>query len=528
MKQNSDLILFNGHIQTMDENFTTAEAMAIKDGKIVGVGSSAYIFQHFQADQTQDLAGKWVFPGFIDSHSHFFGYALKMKTMADLSPARDAEEMVPILNDFQKEHPSVWIVGRGWDQNDWDQPVFPDKALLDKYFPDRPVVLIRIDGHAAVVNTEAMRRVGMTVNTIRKKEQALYRNGEFTGVFFEETADIFKAAIPPPDVQSMISYLEDAQADCFSLGLTTVTDAGLSVKRIHFLDSLQQQGILKIGLYVMLENAEPSYEFIKDKGIYQTSRLNVRSIKIYADGALGSRGACLLEPYSDDPSTKGIMVTPEKEIREICSMAYQHGFQVNTHCIGDSANSLLLKIYADFLKGHNDRRWRIEHAQVLQPFCLGNFSKYSIVPAIQTTHATSDMYWAGKRLGPERMKHAYAYKDLLKETGWVANGTDFPIEKINPAYTLYAAEARKDLKGWPEKGFQMENALSRDEALRSVTIWSAMGCMEDSYKGSLEVGKYADFILLNEDLRQIPIEQIPHIQILQTFVQGEKVFERPH
>lgn len=524
MKQEADLIIYNAHIQTVDQHLTVTEAMAVKDGKILGTGTNDYIFQHYISDNRRDLKGKYIYPGFIDSHCHFIGYARTVKTMANLYGVKSQEEMIRILKQFHQDHPNSWLAGRGWDQNKWEIKEFPDKTLLDKEFPGVPVVLIRIDGHAVLVNEVAIRQLDLTVQNISNSKEAIIRDGNFTGIFFENEADRFKHAVPDPNPEVMADLLAEAEQDCFQLGLTTVADAGLSKEKVLFLDSLQKEGKLSMRIYAMLDPTEENFEHFVRKGPYQTDHLNVRSLKVYADGALGSRGACLLKPYSDAPNTSGIMlITPDK-LREICNIAYQNGYQINTHCIGDSANRLVLNVYKEFLKGKNDRRWRIEHAQVVDPSDVPLFGQYSIIPAIQATHVTSDMGWADERLGKDRIKNGYIFKTLMQQNGWIPNGTDFPIEKINPFYTFYAAVSRKDLEGNPPGGFQMENALTPEEALKSLTIWAAKSLFEDEVKGSLEPGKFADFIVLKENLLSIPITAVPNIAVEETYLAGKPVY----
>ncbi len=332
--------------------------------------------------------------------------------------------------------------------------------------------------------------------------------------------------IPESSIEEKTRGLVEAQENCFSVGLTSIADAGLKVDVIKLIDSLNKDGILDIRIYAMLDTDKEGWEEFMDQGIFKNDKLNVRSVKLYADGALGSRGALLLEPYSDDPGNFGLLINEPSYYRDVCNSAYKKGYQVNTHAIGDSAVRMMLRIYGDILKDTNDLRWRIEHSQVVHPDDLHLFRKYSIIPSVQATHATSDMYWADERLGQERIKWAYANKDLLEQNGWLPNGTDFPIESINPLYTFYASVFRKDLDGYPEQGFNMENALSREEALRSITIWASMNAFEELEKGSIEKGKLADFVVMDEDIMTIAESEIPLLKVNKTYLSGEKVYQR--
>lgn len=524
-KKSVDLMVLNARIYTVDSAFTIAEAMVIHEGKIVETGLTADLQRKYTAKEQIDLQGKPVYPGFIDSHCHFYGYGVKIQTMANLKKAKSWKEVIQLLQEHAKNFGGSWLTGRAWDQNDWDIPEFPDNQLLNEAFPDIPVVLVRIDGHAVIVNQAAIAKVGMTPEKVVKPGEAILKDGRFSGVFLENTADLFKAAIPEPTHELILKGLDKAQQDCFAVGLTTVADAGLSLQNVLLIDSLQKSGVLKMQVYAMLEPSRENITHFVRKGPYTTPDLTVRSIKIYADGALGSRGACLLEPYTDAPHNHGILVTSEQEIRSLCQEAYQNGYQVNTHCIGDSANRNLLNIYGYYLKEKNDRRWRIEHAQVVHPDDFSLFAQYSIIPAVQSTHATSDMYWAEKRLGSKRVKSAYAYKQLLAQNQWLPNGTDFPVEDISPVLTFYAATARKDVHGFPPGGFQMENALSREEALRSITVWAAKACFEEKEKGSLEAGKLANFVVLDQDLMKMEETKLPETKVVLTYLKGIPVFK---
>jgi len=524
MKMKADLILINGKVCTVDQKFNTAEAFAVKNGLFAAIGTTEQILKHYDSDSIVDAKGNNVYPGFIDAHSHFFGYALSLQEL-DLTGIRSFREITDLLIKQKEPYPGEWIVGRGWDQNLWEKKEFPDRMELDILFPDRPVVLIRIDGHAVLANGEALKRAGIHEQNEYKAGEVELKNGRMTGILSENATDRMRSSIPMPSRKEQTTLLKWAQANCFAAGLTGVADAGLDFPVVNFLDSLQQQGLLKMRLYVMLSPNEENIQNFINEGQFISPRLTIRSIKLYADGSLGSRTALLKAPYEDDPLKSGIQVTPPARIREICALAAKNGYQVNTHAIGDSAVAVVLGIYAEFLKGKNDLRWRIEHAQVVDPQDISMFGQYSIVPSIQATHATSDMYWAPDRLGKRRIKWAYAYKNLLDQNGWLPNGTDFPIEKISPLLTFYAAVARQDTKGFPENGFQPENALSREEALQSITIWAAKAGFQEHVRGSIDIGKMADFVILDHDLLTCPAKEIPSVNVIMTVVGGEKVYD---
>jgi len=332
-----------------------------------------------------------------------------------------------------------------------------------------------------------------------------------------------RSRISAPDRQAEIDALIKAQQNCFRAGLTTVVDAGLEPGVIHLIDSLQKAGLLKMRINAMVSYSPANLARYRQSGPYSSDRLNVCSFKLYADGALGSRGACLLHPYYDLPGHHGFLLHSVDSLRDAVQQVYDIGFQLNTHCIGDSANRLLLKLYGGVLKGQNDRRWRIEHAQVLNLSDLRLFSDFSVIPSVQPVHATSDMYWAEDRLGAERLKGAYAYKKLLKSRGILAAGSDFPVEDINPLNGFHAAVVRKDHKGFPDDGFLVSEALSREEALKAMTIWAAYSSFEEENRGSLEKGKWADFVILEEDIMTGSADRLFSIPVLETWVGGEKV-----
>jgi predicted amidohydrolase YtcJ len=535
-KQTVDLIIHHGTIYSVDSAFTIYEAMAVTDGKIVALNNNDEILKHYTSSQIIDLDGQPVFPGFIDAHCHFLGYGLGLSKVNLVGTKSFSEVINRVVTFTKKELPNQdkknihlsttsskeWITGRGWDQNDWGTATMPDNRVLDSLFPDRPVFLTRIDGHAALVNSEALRQAGITNTTKILGGEFLKINNKLSGVLIDNAVDLVKNFIPQADKNEITNALLNAEQNCLAYGLTTVDDAGLMKKDIDIIDELQKNNRLKIRMYAMLSDSLPNYEHYLKTGPYKSERLTVNAFKFYADGAMGSRGACLLQEYNDKKNWKGFLLSERKHFEDKANELAQSGFQMATHCIGDSAYKVILHAYkkAGIKK---DRRWRIEHAQVVNP----NEMKLSdeIIPSVQPTHATSDMYWITERLGQTRSKYAYAYKELLKVAGIVALGTDFPVEDISPFKTFYAATARKDAKGYPKGGFQNENALSREETLRGMTIWAAYSNFEEQEKGSLEPGKLADFIVLDKNIMTCEPELILQTRVYKTYIKGEMVYQ---
>ncbi|MFC2104426.1 amidohydrolase [Bacteroidota bacterium] len=521
-KTNVDLIIINATVYTVDNEFSIAESFALKDGKFVEVGETEEILAKYSSSEILDLNGKCIYPGFIDAHSHFYGYCMTL-LQANLRGTKSFNEILEIIKEHDKQYNSTWVIGRSWDQNDWEIKEFPTKEKLDELFPNKPVYLKRVDGHAAIVNSKALELAGITSETKVNGGKIILENGEPSGILIDNAMELVSDLIPDPDRETTIKALIQGEKNCFEVGLTSVCDAGLYKKEVLSIDSLQKSNELKMRVYAMLEPDEENINYFVKNGIYKTDHLNVRSIKLYADGALGSRGASLIEPYSDEPGNTGLIIEVIDFYHEMCKLALESNYQVNTHAIGDNANHLMLDIYSEYLKEPNDKRWRIEHAQVIHPDDVVKFGMFNIIPSIQSTHCTSDMYWADERLGEKRIKNAYIYKVLLDQNGWIPNGTDFPVEKIDPRLTFYASVSRKDLDGYPEGGFQMENALTREETLKSMTIWAAKAAFEETEKGSIEPGKFADFIVLEKDIMEIEEKDIPYINVLNTYSAGIKV-----
>ncbi|MDB4901351.1 MAG: amidohydrolase [Mucilaginibacter sp.] len=522
---NADLLIKNALVYTVNNHFSTADAFVVSSGKIVAVGRGDTLEQKYSARQVIDAGGKPIYPGFIDAHTHFFHYGLGLQEVK-LNKTKSWRDVIDSVNAYARKNSEGWIIGNGWDQNKWKVKQFPNKAKLDSMFPVRPVMLNRIDGHAIIVNQAALNIAGIKPGQTIAGGRIETIKGKLTGILIDNAQGLIRRKIPLPTDQMTESALLDAQGNCFAVGLTTVDDCGLPYTMVGTIAELQHKGALKMRMYVMLSDNADNYAYLFKRGVYKTPRLNVRAFKVYADGALGSRGACLLKPYSDQKNWSGFLLSSQQHFEDVAKKLADKGFQMCTHAIGDSANRVILKVYASVLKGKNDRRWRIEHAQVLSPDDIKYFGEYNIIPSVQPTHATSDMYWAGTRLGSKRLKSAYAYKQLLEQNGWIPLGTDFPVENINPMYTFYAAVERKDFKGYPEDGFQSENALTREEALMGMTIWAAKANFEEKEKGSIEPGKYADFVILDKDIMKIDGSELPKVKVLKTFINGEKVYER--
>ena len=524
-KENADLLVVNTTIYTADNNFSKAEALAVSDGKVIAVGTNEEILARFESQNKVDAEGKFVYPGFNDAHCHFNGYGNNLMQYADLRDTKSPEEIYEILQKHHETFGGGWILGRSWDQNDWTVKEFPTKVRLDELFPDIPVYLIRVDGHAGWCNSKALEIAGITAKTKVQGGEIVQKNGEPTGILIDNAEGLITKHLPEITREQQEKGLLAAQQNCFAAGLTSVTDCGLDKSTILLMDELQKEEKLKIRIDAMLNPSEENFEYFVRKGIYETDRLLVNTIKIYADGALGSRGALMLENYSDNPGNKGLQIETQEFYDRICQLAYDNNYGVATHAIGDGGNRLILDTYAKFLKGKNDRRWRVEHAQIIDPGDFKKFADYSIVPSIQATHCTSDMQWAEDRVGADRIKGAYAYQTLLQQNGWIPNGTDFPVENIEPLFTFYSSVFRTDHNGIPEGGWHIDEGLTREQTLRSMTTWAAKSSFEENEKGQLVPGMWADFVILDTDLMTASPKEVLNAKVESTWSSGEKVFE---
>ena len=518
-KKSVDFIAFNGNIYTVNSDFNTASAFAVKDGKFVDIGNEE-ILSKYNTNQKIDLNGSTVLPGLIDAHCHFYGLGLN-QSVIDLTGTISFDE---ILDKISNKDNNI-IRGRGWDQNDWKIKEFPNKEKLDLIYPNTPVILERIDGHAYLVNQKALDIAGIDIKTKSTNGTLLSKNGKLTGVLIDGPMSLIDNSFGEISLDNKIKALVSAQEICFKNGLTTVDDAGLSKDIIMLIDSLQKKELLKMRVYAMISNSENDVNYFIENGPIKTNSLNVRSVKVYGDGALGSRGATLKKPYSDDKHNYGKLVTSYKDIKDLANKLAEANFQMNTHAIGDSTINLLIDTYSKVLETKTDPRWRIEHSQIIDVNDIKGYNN-KILPSVQPTHATSDMYWAEERVGSKRIKGAYAYKALLEKSKVIGLGTDFPVEKVNPFHTFYASVSRKDLNDYPEKGFEFENALSREETLKGMTIWAAYLNFEEKEKGSIEKGKFADFIIIDRDIMKVEINKTPETKVLKTYLSGELVYSK--
>lgn len=520
-KPKIDLLVHNAQVYTVNEEFKIVSAFAVHEGKFIAVGGDE-LLNEYSASNVVNAQQLPIYPGFIDAHAHLLNLGLS-KQRADLVATKSFEEVIARVQQFAKDKDLTVIRGRGWDQNDWDNPVFPTNKVLDSLFPNTPVVLERIDGHAYLVNQKALDLSGLDETSEVSGGSLIQEDGVLTGVLIDAPMNIVDESLPEPSRAEKIKAFELAQEMCLQHGLTTVDDAGLSKEDIFLLDSLQKANRVQLRVYAMISNDSLSVDYFLRNGGIENDHLHVKSVKVFADGALGSRGAALKEPYADHKYHVGKFVTPVADIRALAERLSKSPFQLNTHAIGDAANAEVLKIYNEVLKDIEDPRWRIEHAQIVDPQDWKMFGR-KVIPSVQPTHATSDMYWAEDRLGKQRMKGAYAFKQLLDWSGTIALGTDFPVEDVSPMKTFYAAVSRKDSKGFPNQGFQKNGALSRLEALKGMTRWAAYANFEESIKGSIEEGKLADFVILDRDLMTVPEDKILETRVVATILGGNIVF----
>lgn len=521
-------------IHTMDDRRPMAAALAFDaDGEILAVGSDEEIFEAFPAAERLDRSGRTIIPGLIDSHGHLHGLAESL-TRARLDGTTSLDDVIQRL----KAHEAGlgeedWLLGRGWDQNDWPGQAFPSRADLDRHFPDRPVWLRRVDGHAAWGNSAALARVDRDLSGDWQVDGGMIHrdaNGEPTGVFIDRAMALVERHVPPTSDAVMMDAIDLALRQLLSLGLTGVHDPGLGLDAFDRFRRKLDQGVLHTRLYVMTDGVGDTLDWLCENGPFAdpSGRLFMRATKLYGDGALGSRGAALLEDYSDDPGNRGLLFHDVVEMKSMIDRVLGCGFQAGIHAIGDRANRVVIDALAASIAAHPDNpgRHRVEHAQVLAPEDLDRFAALEIIAAMQPTHATSDMYWAEDRVGPERIRFAYAWRSLLDSGARVAFGSDFPVEAVDPRLGLYAAVSRQDLEGVPVGGWYPDERVTRREALRGFTLDAAYAAFMEDHVGSLEAGKRADFVVLDRDYMTVPAADIPRLRILETWLDGERLHPR--
>jgi predicted amidohydrolase YtcJ len=515
-------LFHNGNFYVMDSTLKPYQSLLVRDGKILAIGSANELSQMYQIHKRVNMEGKHIFPGWHDAHCHFWGYGMTLQQV-DLSNAQSWQEVVDRCIAFNNQHQPNALIGRGWDQNLWEDANFPTNELLNQYFPNKPILLKRVDGHAAIANQYLLDLAHINSSTKIPGGEIILEDGKPTGVLIDNAVDQVQQALPPTAIHTHIKALLAAQDTCISYGITTVTDAGLPTSTIMLIDSLQKLGLLKIKINAMVSISNEALDFWLKKGTYETNLLRVGSFKMYADGALGSRGACLLKPYHD-ANHNGLIITNPTDMWSFAQRIADSDFQLNTHCIGDSANRLLMQYYAKAIGGNPTKRWRIEHAQIVNPDDLYLYAENGIIPSVQPTHATSDMYWAPKRLGLDRISHAYTYQTLLQRAGIIALGTDFPVEQVNPLLTLYAAVTRKDANNFPADGFLPNEALTKWQTLYGMTVWPAFAAKWENKTGNLYPGMFADFVVYDEHVLSVDPKKWLDMRPQSVYISGKKLY----
>ena len=533
-QQPADLIVTNARIYTVDDAHPLADAMTIRGGKVQFVGSSrSALALKGSATRVLDLGGRTVIPGMVDAHGHVDNLGLALRTV-DLTGTTSYDEVIARVAEHAKTaKPGQWIIGRGWDQNDWGNTRFPTHEKLTAAVPNNPVYLTRIDGHAGLANAAAMKAAGVTAATKDPEGGKIERGAGNApaGVFVDNAQALVERVIPRPTRDEVKAEIQAAIAEAQKWGLTGVHDAGATAEQLEIYEELAKAGAMNFRLYAMIsdDSATIARWFARGPlvGGYDNT-LWVRSIKLYIDGALGSRGAALLDPYADDATRNGLFVSRPEHIFDVAQRALRAGFQINTHAIGDRGNRVVLDEYEKALQAVPvaDHRFRIEHAQILSPDDIPRFAALGVIPSMQASHQTSDMYWAGSRLGSTRLLGAYAWRSLLDQGSIIPNGSDFPVEQVNPLISFHAAFSRQDANNWPPNGWYPEQKMTRDEALRSITLWPAYAAFQENIMGSLTPGKVADFVVLDQDIMRVAPEQVLNSHVLATYVGGKAVYER--
>jgi predicted amidohydrolase YtcJ len=529
-----DLIVTNARIYTADDGRPTAQAFASRAGRITFVGTADDALKLKDAStRVVDAGGRTVVPGMTDAHGHLTGLGQALR-IVDLTGTKSYEELISRVVARAKTMPAgAWVTGRGWDQNAWPDKRFPTHDALSRALPGQPVILTRVDGHAVFANARAMEAAKVDKTTKDPDGGRIERDasGNPTGVFVDNAMGLVTRVVPGPTRNDVREMTLAAIAECNRWGLTGVHDAGEGKLAIDVYEELAKAGQYNLRNYVMISDGPGLDAFLTQppKSALYNGRIWLRSVKLYADGALGSRGAALLDPYSDDPKNMGLLLSSEQHIYDVSVKALRAGYQVNTHAIGDRGNRTVLDAYEKAFQAvpaARDPRFRIEHAQIIDPADIPRFAKLHVIPSMQASHQTSDMYWAKDRLGEARLAGAYAWRSLLKTGVIVPNGSDFPVEYVNPLISFHSAVTRQDAKNWPEGGWRPQEKMTRDEALKAMTLWPAIASFEERSLGSISVGKYADFVILDQDIMTVAPEKILATNVVATYLGGVAVYER--
>ncbi len=538
-QRSADLVLTNGRIYTVDIARPIASALAVRGDRVVFVGSDTEARALAgAATRVIDLQGNTVIPGIIDAHAHLLGFGTLLRQV-NLAGAESYEEVIARVTEWGKTaKPGEWIAGRGWDQTRWPTKEFPTHDALSRVLPDNPVALGRIDGHALLVNAKAMELAGISARTRDPVGGRIIRSaqGAPSGVFIDNAKQLIERVIPAPSREEKRKAILAAIAECNRYGLVGIHDAGQDASTIAIYEELAKAGNFNLRNYVMLSDPgdrtaalRNSYVMRGPESDLYGGRLWIRAIKLYSDGALGSRGAALLAPYSDETANSGLLVSQPQHIAMMAELGLTRGFQVNVHAIGDRGNRIALDAFESALRRipKADHRFRVEHAQVISLEDIPRFARLGVIPSMQATHQTSDMRWAEARVGPQRIRGAYAWRSLLNTGVITPNGTDFPVEEVNPLLTFHAAITRQDAAGSPPGGWYPEQKMTREEALQSMTIWAAYAGFQESVMGSISPGKYADFVILDRDIMRIPESEILSTRVLSTWMGGRPVYQVP-
>ncbi len=530
----ADLLVTGATIYTADVNNPVTAAFAVRQDRIVRVGSEAEVLA-LEGSNTErlDLRGLTVIPGMIDAHAHLANLAMFLTRVDLVGTTSFADVIERVSQEAATTQRGVWIRGYGWDQNDWENKEFPTHEQLSTVVPNNPVFLERIDGHAVLLNALALDLVGINAATSNPEGGRTLRDeqGNPTGVLIDNAADSAAARIPTPSSQEIREAARGAIAHLSAFGLTGIHDASACQDTIEVFEEMAREGEFNLRSYIMVSNDDANLEHYLERGpqfgLYD-GRIWIRSIKIQMDGALGSRGAALLEDYLDDPGNRGLLTASYERVHEVAVRALRNEFQLNVHAIGDRGNRIVLDAYEAALDEVPvaDHRFRIEHAQILHLDDIARFAELGVIPSMQGSHQTSDMYWAADRVGPDRIRGAYAWRSLLDTGVIVPNGSDFPVESANPLISFRAFFTRRDADGWPEGGWHPEQRTSREEALLSMTLWPAQAAFMEDVVGSLSPGKYADFVVLDRDIMTVSEDQILETKVLMTFLGGRLIHER--